>query len=175
MRILARVRSRFPRHATVVTFSRSGTVTALLLGLPRSRSPRRVLALESRPGGEGRGLAAELRRNGMRAMCIPDRRAAEAVAGADLVLIGADSVEPDGAVVHKVGTARLAALAQAFGRPLVVVAGRSKFSTRRRRRLPAAFDRTAARAVTAYWTDGPTKRSNDALAGRRTGGRRGRG
>jgi len=102
-------------------------------------------------------MAADLRRRGLAARWVADERAPEAVSASDLVLIGADTVETDGTVVHKVGTRRLAELARRSRRPVVVVAGRSKFSPRRVLRLPPRFDRTPARLVSAYWTDGPAR------------------
>ncbi|HTW55557.1 MAG TPA: hypothetical protein VMG36_03820 [Thermoplasmata archaeon] len=161
-RIAARAARRCPPGARVLTFSRSGTVADVLGGLRGVRRPLAVIALESRPGGEGRAMARDLRRRGVAARCLPDARADEAVAASDLLLLGADTVEDDGAVVHKVGTRALAERARRAGRPVVVVAGRSKFCRRRVRRLPSLFDRTPARLVSAYWTDGPArpKRSN---------------
>jgi len=76
-------------------------------------------------------------------------------ASADLVIIGADAVFSDGSIAHKVGTRILARAASKAGVPVVVVAGRSKFTGRPapRRPLPARFDRTPSRYVSEIWTD----------------------
>jgi len=111
----------------VLTLSRSGTVRETLAEL----APDRVTVAESRPGGEGVAVA-----EGLAADCavtlIPDSAVAHALAatGVEAVLVGADTVLPDGRVVNKVG-ARGATLAAAYeGIPVVVVAARDKVSPR---------------------------------------------
>lgn len=148
-------RARFPRAPHVVTLSRSESVLTALRVVPGSRQPRRISVLESRPGGEGREFAADLRRAGLSARVIPDRRGPETVARADLLLIGADTVFSDGSVAHKVGTKPLAEVASASEVSVVVVAGTSKFSggPPPRHGLPPLFDRTPARYIHEYWTD----------------------
>jgi ribose 1,5-bisphosphate isomerase len=168
-RIAKLVRNRLPPGVRIVTISRSSTMAHALESLPPDRRPGEVVALESLPGGEGRGLARELRQNGLRARWIRDRSVESALEGAGLVLLGADTVESDGAIVHKVGTRPLAAEASRRGIPVVVVAGRSKWQTRnaRRRPLPRLFDRTPAGLITEFWTD-----RGVVPGGRRPSGRR---
>jgi len=138
-----------------VTLSRSRSVLWALEA--RKGSPRSVIVnvLESLPGGEGRIFAKELRRGGLAARVIPDAEGLVEVMAADLLLIGADAVFSDGSVVHKVGTRALAGAAARAGVPVVVVAGRSKFTLRPppRRKLPAIFDRTPSRYISEFWTD----------------------
>jgi translation initiation factor 2B subunit (eIF-2B alpha/beta/delta family) len=154
--LLARtVRRRLPPGAKIVTFSRSSTVTGALGALPPARRPKVVWALESRPGGEGRDLARDLRRAGIRARMVPDRSLWRVIRSSDLVLIGADAVLPDRSVVHKVGTRTLAKEARRAGVPVIVLAGRSKWVRLppSRARLPPRFDRTPAALITEFWTD----------------------
>jgi len=149
-------RRRFPRGAEhVVTLSRSQTVLLALSSLGRTRRPSRVSVLESFPGGEGRLFAHDLRRAGLSARTVPDRAGLRVAAAADLVVIGADAVFSDMSVVHKVGTRALARTASAAGVPVVVVAGRSKFTGRPAPRRPLAqgFDRTPSRYISEFWTD----------------------
>ncbi len=149
-------RRRFPRGTQqVVTLSRSQTVLLALSSLPRTRRPARVSVLESLPGGEGRLFVRDLRRAGLSARLVPDRAGPAVATSADLVIIGADAVFSDGSVAHKVGTRSLARTASKAGVPVVVVAGRSKFTGRPapRRPLPAWFDRTPSRYVSEIWTD----------------------
>lgn len=147
-------RSIRPR-ARMLTLSRSETIRTALGRLPAARQPLEVLVLESRPGGEGRQFSRDLRRAGIAARCIPDRDGSDALGRVDLLLIGADAIERDGAVVHKVGTRRLALAARRRSIPVYVATGLSKAVDRRGRRLPAGglFDRTPPSAVTGYWTD----------------------
>jgi translation initiation factor 2B subunit (eIF-2B alpha/beta/delta family) len=156
-RLLRTSRRRFPRFARhVVTLSRSQTVLLALSALPRPHRPERVAVLESLPGAEGRLFAQDLRRAGLSARVVPDRTGPTLVEAADLVIIGADAVFSDGSVAHKVGTRSLARTAAGCGVPVVVIAGRSKFTGRLppRRRLPALFDRTPSRYISEFWTDG---------------------
>jgi len=148
-------RRRFPNARHVVTLSRSESVLGALLAPRRRDRPSRVSVLESLPGGEGRIFANELRREGLSARVIPDRRGARTVGKADLLIIGADAVFSDGSVVHKVGTKELARVASISGVPVVVVAGLSKFTGRPppHRALPSRFDRTPSRYITEFWTD----------------------
>lgn len=154
-RIATVVRGAIPPRARILTISCSRTVIGALSRLPAPLRPRRVLALESLPGGEGRNLVRELAARGLPARLIPDDAMGHALREVDLVVIGADAVEADGAVVHKVGTCRLARRARKEGVPLVVVAGRSKWVGRSvaARRLPRLFDRSPRSLVSAYWTD----------------------
>lgn len=147
-------RRRLPRGARILTISSSRTVARALLALVPRRRPAEVLCLESRPGGEGRRLASYLRRGGICARVVPDDRRHAALLEVDLVLIGADAVEPNGTVVHKVGTRALAEAARRAQRPLFVLAGHSKFAAARRRgALGVRFDRTPRSLITGLWTD----------------------
>jgi translation initiation factor 2B subunit (eIF-2B alpha/beta/delta family) len=146
---------RFPLHATVVTFSYSTVVLRLLCALRGERRPRRVVVLHSRPGGEGRRLAVDLRAHRVPARGIRDDRVGPFLRHADLVLLGADSVYSDGSLLHKVGTRRLAVSARQAGVPVVVLAGRSKWLAHRApRRVPGPgwFDRTPRSLISEYWT-----------------------
>lgn len=93
----------------VGTLSRSGTVrTAIELAEPAA-----VLVAESRPGGEGVAVAESLA-SAFDVTLTSDAALAGQIAdwGAEAVLVGADTVLPDGRVLNKVGT-RVAALAAA--------------------------------------------------------------
>jgi translation initiation factor 2B subunit (eIF-2B alpha/beta/delta family) len=108
----------------VLTLSRSGTVARTLETL----DPERVSVVESRPGAEGVSVAESFAEDGRRVTLLPDSAVAHAVTAVDAVLVGADTLLPDGRVVNKVGT-RGALLAAAHdGVPAVVVAARDKVS-----------------------------------------------
>lgn len=149
------VRRRFPPGSLLMTISRGETVRRALAGLPADVRPARVLVLESRPGGEGRWLARDLRADGIRAVTIADATASRHLGEIDLVVIGADAVEANGSVVHKVGTRALARAAGRRGVPLVVIAGASKWLPPgvRLRDVGKRFDRTPPRWIAEYWSD----------------------
>lgn len=159
VRLVRRNAPVFPPEAVLLTISNSSTVRRLLAALPPARRPLEVRVLRSLPGGEGALAARDLRRHGVPARVVEDGDAALAIRDADLVLVGADAVEPDGAVVHKIGTRPLAELAHRAHVPVVVVAGSSKRAPRRLQLpSPGRYDRTPLRFVAEFWTD----------AGRRT-------
>lgn len=94
---------------TVLTLSRSGTVERALLAAEPA-----VLVAESRPAAEGIGFAESLAASGLDVTICPDAAVGQLLADRDIetVVVGADTVRSDGAVVNKVGT-RMAALAAA--------------------------------------------------------------
>lgn len=113
----------------VATLSRSGTVA----GAIREREPSAVLVAESRPGGEGIGVAERL------AATLDDTSVtlttdaafpAELEAwDAEALVVGADRVLPDGRVVNKVGTHGAALAAREAGIACLVVAASDKVAT----------------------------------------------
>lgn len=105
----------------VITCSRSGMVERCVraLGLP-------VLCAESRPGLEGRALAAALAREGMRVTVTSDAAIASDLRPGDVVLVGADAVSPRW-FINKTGTFALCAAAEAMGVASYTIAGREKF------------------------------------------------
>jgi translation initiation factor 2B subunit (eIF-2B alpha/beta/delta family) len=100
----------------VVTHSASATVGAALL----AARPDKVVCTIAKPGEEGRAFAAELRADGLEVELVRDDEAAHALGGASVLLVGADTVFRDGAVLNKVGTLPLAAAAADRGIPTVV-------------------------------------------------------
>ena len=91
---------------TVMTYSYSSSVIELL---SRVR-PRRVIVPEGRPAGEGLRAARELVGAGISLTLITEAQMALFVQEADAVVVGADTILPEGDLVNKIGT-RLLALA----------------------------------------------------------------
>jgi ribose 1,5-bisphosphate isomerase len=110
----------------IVTLSRSGTVRTALA----EADPESVLVAESRPGGEGIGVAESLAEEGVDVALAPDSALTQLLADGDhdAVLVGADTVLPDGSVVNKVGTRALALAGAREGVPVYVVAAADKVS-----------------------------------------------
>lgn len=114
------------RGARVLTHSASSVVIATL----ERAGPPRIASIEctaSLPGGEGRALAARLRRMGFPARVVPDAGLARACAAAHVVLVGADAITP-AAVVNKAGTMPLALTARECGVPVYALTGTSKMA-----------------------------------------------
>jgi translation initiation factor 2B subunit (eIF-2B alpha/beta/delta family) len=101
--------------------SRSATVEATLRAIAASRTERRVIVGESRPGGEGVALARSLLAEGWDVTLVADAACGVLMRAVDAVVIGADSVRADGSVVNKVGSYPLALVARAAGVPFYVV------------------------------------------------------
>ena len=103
---------------TVLTHSLSSTVveTCWLL----KDTGLRMIVTESRPLEEGRQLAERLSAWNVPTTYITDAQMGLFVAQADVVLVGADSVLTDGAVVNKAGTCLLALAARDRGVPFHV-------------------------------------------------------
>jgi ribose 1,5-bisphosphate isomerase len=112
---------------TVMTLSRSGTV----LDTIEHADPVRVFVAESRPTREGVTVAEELSED-CPVTLHTDAAAAHVLATEDVerVLVGADTIRSDGAVVNKTGTRGLALVAAREGIPVTVVAATDKLSTR---------------------------------------------
>lgn len=103
---------------TVLTHSLSSTVVEVC-GLLKDAGLRMIVT-ESRPLAEGHRLAERLSAWNVPTVYITDAQMGLFVAQADAVLVGADSVLADGAVVNKAGTYPLALVARDQGVPFYV-------------------------------------------------------
>jgi translation initiation factor 2B subunit (eIF-2B alpha/beta/delta family)/8-oxo-dGTP pyrophosphatase MutT (NUDIX family) len=118
-----------PEEGVVLTHSYSSTVRRTLeLGMKGGRKLT-VYATESYPGFEGKELAKDLVNLRIPVKLITDSAATSIVPDVDLVLVGADSVLADGSLIHKVGTKRIAASANARSVPVYVSCETAKFDT----------------------------------------------
>ncbi|WP_327051288.1 NUDIX domain-containing protein [Halomicrococcus gelatinilyticus] len=166
----AEARKRVDGEA-VLTLSRSGTVLDAL------DAAREVFVAESRPAREGVGVAATLAEDGEReertVTLHTDAAVAHVLATRDVdrVVVGADTILPDGDVVNKTGTRAAAFAADREGVPVDVVAANDKVATDEEAALedgdPAAvydgdadldvlnptFDVTPADCVAGYVTE----------------------
>ncbi len=107
--------------ASVVTFSWSGTVRQALM------TAEKVAVAVSRPGGEGITFAETLADEATVSVH-PDSAMAAVLADrpVDCVLVGADTILPDGTVINKAGTRLLALAAAERDVPVYVVAAKDK-------------------------------------------------
>ena len=110
--------------AVAATHSASATVREALLHTP----PVRVLCTVSEPVGEGRAFAEGLRAEGLDVELLEDADAPSALAGATILLLGADTVFSDGTLCNKIGTTVLAESAVEKEIPVVVAAEIVKLS-----------------------------------------------
>jgi translation initiation factor 2B subunit (eIF-2B alpha/beta/delta family) len=112
--------------AAVLTLSRSGTVLSAL----READLRELFVAESRPENEGVAVAETLAGD-CPVTLHTDAATAHVLheASVDIVLVGADTVLPDGSVVNKTGTRAAALAADREDAALFVVAASDKVTT----------------------------------------------
>lgn len=93
-------------NGTLMTHSFSSTVMDLLGKV----KPRHVIVTESRPFNDGLKVAKQLVRDGVSVTLITEAQMGLFVHEADAVVVGADTILPEGDFINKIGT-RLLALA----------------------------------------------------------------
>jgi len=89
-----------------------------------------VIATESRPWKQGLITSRELSEVGVPVTLIVDSAVRWAMKDIDMVLVGADTISSNGAVINKIGTSQIALVAQEARVPFVVCAETYKFSPR---------------------------------------------
>ena len=115
---------------TVMTNSLSSTILKTAHFSKRKRL--RFIVVESRPLFEGRQTAKRLSRMGFAATLISDAACSIYINDCDLVLVGADTIPPDGSVVNKAGTKLIALAAYEKKIPFYCVAQKIKILSERK-------------------------------------------
>ncbi|NIQ06103.1 MAG: hypothetical protein GWO20_10375 [Candidatus Korarchaeota archaeon] len=104
---------------TVLTLSRSSTVLEAFAH--SSERIREVIVLESRPAFEGRSMARSIAEMRIEVKIIVDSAVGYFIDKVDSVVIGADAILPEGAVVNKIGSYPLALLSNRTNTPFFVL------------------------------------------------------
>ncbi len=117
---------RISNNETIFTLSFSGTVLKTIESVLRRGDKVRVIVPESRPFGEGVEMAKALRRLGADVVLIVDSAIRSFIRRASKVVIGAEAISANGAVINKVGTAILVLAAREARIRVFVVAGSYK-------------------------------------------------
>ena len=112
----------------IVTISNSKTLLYVLTEYYKIETNLNVTILESRPMFEGRILAEELSKHGIKTNLITEAMTANAVEHSDAVIIGADNILSNGDVINKTGSRNLAIICKYFSKPFYVIADKTKFS-----------------------------------------------
>jgi ribose 1,5-bisphosphate isomerase len=128
--IAEKVFDLIPENGKIVIHSYSSTVQDALKYAHDSGRKFEVIVTEARPLFEGRTAAKELAEHGIPVTLVTDAAAVYFATGADLVLLGADSLFADGSVVNKVGTYSIVLAAAYHGAPIYILAGLSKVNLR---------------------------------------------
>ncbi|GAA0645692.1 ribose 1,5-bisphosphate isomerase [Salarchaeum japonicum] len=121
---------RFADGDTVMTHCHSTDALACVEHAVESGKSLSAYVKETRPRKQGHITAERLRELGVETTIIVDSAAHHFLPETDHVLVGADAVRADGAVVNKIGTAGLAASASERDVPVTVAAQTLKLAPR---------------------------------------------
>ncbi len=92
----------------VLTHCNSEAVTAVLTAAHEAGKKFEVIATETRPRFQGRITASVLANRGLDVTLIPDSAARVYMRKVDTVVVGADAIAANGAVINKIGTSQVA-------------------------------------------------------------------
>ncbi len=115
----------------VFTHCHSSTVTGVLKEAKRRGRRFEVYNTETRPRLQGRLTSKELAKAGIPVTHFVDADAGTAIQKADIVLLGADAIEPDGSAINKIGSRMFAELAHRWKKPVYICADSWKLSAKK--------------------------------------------
>ncbi len=119
---------RIPDKTRILTHSYSYSVIRTLEKCVTQGKRIEVVVTESRPTGEGLATAETLASKGIPVTLIVDSAARFVMKDIDLVLLGAEAIAANGAVVNKIGSSLIALAAHEARRRVFIAAGTYKFS-----------------------------------------------
>ncbi len=119
---------RLPPDCRVLVHSYSTSVLKILKKAADRNRVKEVYATESRPGGEGILMAKKISELGIQVNLIVDSAANYFMDKIDLVLLGAEAITANGALVNKVGSSLISLAAYHKRTRVLVAAGTYKFS-----------------------------------------------
>ncbi|MBD3189433.1 MAG: hypothetical protein GF308_02265 [Candidatus Heimdallarchaeota archaeon] len=115
------------KYQTIMTISASGTILEAFKEIPQKlRQKIEIYILESRPMFEGRQQAKKLVQEGFNVYLIVDAAMGFYLGNVEMIIVGADTIFPDGAAVNKIGSLPLAVLANYYKKPFFVAASSNK-------------------------------------------------
>jgi ribose 1,5-bisphosphate isomerase len=119
---------RLKEGDVIMTHSYSSSVIAILKKAHQQGRRFKVFVTETRPELEGQDVARELAADGIDTTLIIDSAVSHFIEDADKVIVGAEAVAANGAIVNKIGTATIAAVAHGARVRVWVAASTYKFS-----------------------------------------------
>ena len=126
---IAEIGARRLKYGDVImTHSYSSSVLAILKKAQLQGKRLKVFVTETRPELEGRDVARELAAEGIDTTLIIDSAVSHFIEKSDKVLVGAEAVAANGAIVNKIGTATIAAVAHGARVRVYAAASTYKFS-----------------------------------------------
>ena len=134
-KIFSNIYKKVPSAKTLLTISKSGTIIDVLKLWHKKRMSLKIIISESRPANEGKLMAKELLKHGLKVEMITDAMTGIFVPKADAVIVGADVVLNNGNVINKTGSLALAHFCKHHKKPFYVLATKSKFVNKKRYKI----------------------------------------
>jgi len=113
---------------TIMTHCNSSTALAVIKTAFRQGKNIEVIATESRPRYQGHLTVKELTAEGIPTTLIVDSAVRFFMSEVDCVIVGADTITVNGALINKIGTSQIALCAKEARVPFMVCAETYKFS-----------------------------------------------
>ena len=134
-KIFTKIYKKLSSAKTILTISKSGTLLNVIKLWHKKKKDLNIVITESRPANEGKLMAKELLKCGIKVDMITDAMAGIFVPKADAVIIGADVVLNNGNVVNKAGSLGLALLCKHYKKPFYVLSAKSKFANKKTHKI----------------------------------------
>ncbi|MCS7130094.1 MAG: ribose 1,5-bisphosphate isomerase [Archaeoglobaceae archaeon] len=115
-------------NSTILTHCNSSTAIAVIKRAHEVGKKIEVIATESRPRWQGHITARQLREVGIEVTLIVDSAVRFFINEVDCVIVGADTITANGALINKIGTSQVALCAKEARVPFMVAAETYKFS-----------------------------------------------
>jgi len=119
---------RIPEEATILTHCNSSAALATIIQAHRDGKRIKVFNTETRPWFQGHITAKTLSKEGIDVTMIVDSAVRYFMREVDIVVVGADTIASNGAVINKIGTSQIALAAHEARVPFIVCAETYKFS-----------------------------------------------
>ena len=119
---------RIPEEATILTHCNSSAALATIIQAHRDGKRIKVFNTETRPWFQGHITAKTLAKEGIDVTMIVDSAVRYFMREVDIVVVGADTIASNGAVINKIGTSQIALAAHEARVPFIVCAETYKFS-----------------------------------------------
>ena len=119
---------RIPDGATILTHCNSSAAIQCIVQAYRDGKKIKVFNTETRPWMQGHITARALAKEGIDVTMIVDSAVRYFMRDIDIVVVGADTIASNGAVINKIGTSQIALAAHEARVPFIVCAETYKFS-----------------------------------------------
>ncbi len=119
---------RIRDNSTVLTHCNSSAALSIIKTAYKQGKKIEVFATESRPRMQGHLTVKELSENGIPTTLIVDSAVRHFINEMDYVVVGADTITVNGALINKIGTSQIALAAKEARIPFMVAAETYKFS-----------------------------------------------